>query len=63
VNPYLPKEFPRLKANEVLEKAHIIIGPNGQCMCGIYGERAVTCSQIIAEAFSKEEFGMNLDED
>lgn len=33
---------------EVAGKVHIITGPNGQCMCGIYGGHALICLQIIA---------------
>jgi hypothetical protein len=63
VNAYLPKEFPRLKPHEVLQKAHIVIGESGKCMCGIYGEHAFTCSQIISEALSEDVSGMDITED
>lgn len=33
---------------DVVDKLHIITGPNGQCMCGIYDGRSWTCPQILA---------------
>jgi len=33
---------------DVIEKLHIIVGPNGKCMCGgPYGSEMLTCPQIL----------------
>lgn len=33
---------------EIAGRVHIIVGPNGKCMCGIYNGIAMTCLQILA---------------
>ena len=34
---------------DVAGKVHIITGPNGMCMCGVYDGRPITCLQILAQ--------------
>lgn len=41
------KDPTTLSLPEVGPLIHIIIGPNGKCMCGIYEDKAWSCSQIL----------------
>jgi hypothetical protein len=36
-----------LKGEEVAASVHIIIGPNGMCMCGCYDGHSLSCGQIL----------------
>ena len=31
-----------------MKNPHIVVGPNRMCLCGMYGEKAVHCGEIIA---------------
>ena len=38
-----------LDITDVIERVHIIVGPNGKCMCGgPYASEMLTCSQILS---------------
>lgn len=37
-----------LHLTDVVDRLHIIVGPNGKCMCGgPYGSEMLTCPQIL----------------
>lgn len=44
-----------------MRMAHLILGPNGQCMCGWDGERKGTCQDIIVECV--RDFGQRVRDD
>jgi hypothetical protein len=36
---------------QIKKMAHVIVGLNGMCLCGVYGGESKTCEEIIAQAF------------
>lgn len=42
-------EIQNLTLLEVVHQVHIIIGPNGMCMCGCYDGYPVTCLDILKQ--------------
>ena len=45
--PSTINDLHQLTRDEILNNAHVIIGSNGQCMCGIYDGIQFTCKQIL----------------
>lgn len=41
-----------LSRQELANRVHIIVGPNGQCMCGMYDTMPMGCADILALHFS-----------
>ncbi len=41
-----------LDPGELAKNAHIVIGPNGQCMCGTYGNYFIHCQDILGLKFT-----------
>jgi hypothetical protein len=39
-------EIAKLDYETLANATHIITGPNGRCMCGVYDGRGVTCKEI-----------------
>ena len=47
VNLYTVEDIKKLKYTEILPFVHIIIDGGGRCMCGIYGDKPMSCQQIL----------------
>jgi len=45
--PETINDLHQLTIEEIVARSHVIIGPNGQCLCGVYEGVAFHCSQIL----------------
>lgn len=42
------KQVDALRLPDLIKHLHIIIGPNGMCLCGVYDGQALTCAEIVS---------------